>query len=160
RRLPGGSALASITGSGLFAAVTGSSVATVATMARVSTDAIKRAGHSIKLAAGVVSAGGTLGVLIPPSIVLVLYGVVTSENIGQIILDALGPGLLTILAYSITAMTIVTIENRKNSPLVEQYGYEEADSDTATVVDQLKPMLDIIGVVYLAIIFFVSIGTI
>ena len=78
-RLPGGTALASIAGSGLFAAVTGSSVATVATMARISTNAIISAGHSIKLAAGVVSAGGTLGVLIPPSIVLVLYGVVTNE---------------------------------------------------------------------------------
>src|SRR5699024_8778193 len=103
-RLPGGTALASIAGSGLFAAVTGSSVATVATMARISTNAIISAGHSIKLAAGVVSAGGTLGVLIPPSIVLVLYGVVTNESIGDLLIAGIIPGLITIAAYSIIAI--------------------------------------------------------
>ena len=103
RRLPGGPALASLTGSGMFAAVTGSSVATVATMARVSTDAIVRAGYNVRLAAGVVCAGGTLGVLIPPSIVLVLYGVVTEESIGQLLIAGIGPGLLTIAVYAAPA---------------------------------------------------------
>lgn len=160
RRLPGGSALASIAGSGLFAAVTGSSVATVATMARVSTDAIKRAGHGIKLAAGVVSAGGTLGVLIPPSIVLVLYGVVASENIGQLLLAGIGPGLLTIAAYAITVILIVTIQNRKKVRATSQPNHHLTESDEAPNVDSFKPSLDIMGVLFLAVIFFVSIGTI
>ncbi|MGB7507706.1 MAG: TRAP transporter large permease subunit, partial [Mycobacterium sp.] len=106
RRLPGGPALASLAGSGMFAAVTGSSVATVATMARVSTDAIVRAGYSIRLAAGVVCAGGTLGVLIPPSIVLVLYGVVTEESIGQLLIAGIGPGLVTIAAYAVAIVAL------------------------------------------------------
>ncbi|PCC52172.1 TRAP transporter large permease [Brevibacterium aurantiacum] len=157
RKLPGGSALASIAGSGLFAAVTGSSVATVATMAKVSTDAITKAGHGFKLAAGVVCAGGTLGVLIPPSIVLVLYGIVASESIGQLLLAGIGPGLLTILAYGVTAMLIVTIENRraKSNPDVTS-----APKVQTTDSNQKKPKLDFVGVAFLTVIFIASIGTI
>ncbi|ANW64513.1 C4-dicarboxylate ABC transporter permease [Mycobacterium sp. djl-10] len=154
RRMPGGPALASLAGSGLFAAVTGSSVATVATMARVSTDAIVRAGYGIRLAAGVVCAGGTLGVLIPPSIVLVLYGVVTEESIGQLLIAGIGPGLLTIALYALTIVLLV-IWQRRRTP----------SADISATVDQPAtpehpPRLDIIGFLYLVVIFAVSIGTI
>lgn len=154
RRMPGGPALASLAGSGLFAAVTGSSVATVATMARVSTDAIVRAGYGIRLAAGVVCAGGTLGVLIPPSIVLVLYGVVTEESIGQLLIAGIGPGLLTIALYALTIVLLV-IWQRRRTP---------SDETSATVDEPATPehpaRLDIIGFLYLVVIFAVSIGTI
>lgn len=126
-RLPGGEALSSLAGSGLFAAVTGSSVATVATMARVSTEAICKAGLSTKLAAGVVCAGGTLGVLIPPSIILVLYGVVTGENIGQLLLAGIGPGLLTLAAYAATVVIIVAVTRKKSSAAL----YDEVKAGAA-----------------------------
>lgn len=157
RKLPGGSALASIAGSGLFAAVTGSSVATVATIARVSTDAITKAGYGLRLAAGVVCAGGTLGVLIPPSIVLVLYGVVASESIGQLLLAGIGPGLLTILAYAVTAMLIVTIQKKRSSKNVPTNNQAAVRSHHA---DEAKPKLDVMGVLFLGAIFLASIGTI
>lgn len=154
RRMPGGPALASLAGSGLFAAVTGSSVATVATMARVSTDAIVRAGYGIRLAAGVVCAGGTLGVLIPPSIVLVLYGVVTEESIGQLLIAGIGPGLLTIAVYAVTIVLLVMWQRRR-APQPEV---------SSTVDEAAAPehpaRLDVIGFLYLAVIFAVSIGTI
>lgn len=161
-RLPGGSALASLAGSGLFAAVTGSSVATVATMARVSTDAIVKAGLGLRLAAGVVCAGGTLGVLIPPSIVLVLYGVVASESIGQLLLGGIGPGLLTILAYAATAMIIVSVRRRRHR--AEAAETDAADggrggTSTATRADTATKV-DVMGVVFLGVIFGTSIGTI
>lgn len=156
KKLPGGSALASLAGSGLFAAVTGSSVATVATMARVSTDAIVGAGHNIRLSAGVVCAGGTLGVLIPPSIVLVIYGVVTGESIGRLLLAGIGPGLLTIIAYAITIILIVLMSRRRNS--IESTGLQNDDFKETKKVTPSK--LDLMGGVYLAIIFLVSIGTI
>ncbi|WP_372741374.1 TRAP transporter large permease [Neptunomonas sp.] len=153
KKLPGGAALASLAGSGLFAAVTGSSVATVATMARVSTTAIVRAGHSIQLAAGVVCAGGTLGVLIPPSIVLVLYGVVTGESIGRLLLAGIGPGLLTIAAYAATIIVLVLIARRKTPG--------EPDSLSNPRVEAVEDVkLDLMGGAYLAVIFSVSIGTI
>ncbi|WP_293780838.1 TRAP transporter large permease [uncultured Aeromicrobium sp.] len=163
RKLPGGSALASLAGSGLFAAVTGSSVATVATMARVSTDAIVKAGLGLRLAAGVVCAGGTLGVLIPPSIVLVLYGVVAEESIGQLLLGGIGPGLLTILAYAATAMIIVSLRRRgiaRREAAAAVAGAEVGGGTATAVRVEETTKLDISGVLFLAVIFGVSIGTI
>lgn len=176
RRFPGGAALASLSGSGLFAAVTGSSVATVATMARVSTDAIVKAGHGIRLAAGVVCAGGTLGVLIPPSIVLVLYGVVTGESIGELLLAGIGPGLLTILLYAITIVLMVLTARRKkaraNAPKEREPAMAGGASATsasestvaaegeATGEGTPEPKLDLFGFMLLVVIFMVSIGTI
>ncbi|WP_067597238.1 TRAP transporter large permease [Nocardiopsis listeri] len=178
RRFPGGAALASLSGSGLFAAVTGSSVATVATMARVSTDAIVKAGHGIRLAAGVVCAGGTLGVLIPPSIVLVLYGVVTGESIGELLLAGIGPGLLTILLYGITIVLMVLAARRKRDRVNASKEREPAmaggSSASATTTSEPtgsagekatgegvpEPELDLFGFMLLVVIFMVSIGTI
>ncbi len=156
KRLPGGSALSSLAGSGLFAAVTGSSLATVATMARVSTDAIVQSGHNIRLAAGVVCAGGTLGVLIPPSIILVLYGVVTGESIGRLLLAGIGPGLLTIAAYALTIMIIALI-SKKN---ISKETSDLLDEKSKDINNSITPKLDIMGGIYLATIFMVSIGTI
>lgn len=175
RKLPGGTALASLSGSALFAAVTGSSVATVATMARVSTDAIVAAGHRIRLAAGVVCAGGTLGVLIPPSIVLVLYGVVTDENIGHLLLAGIGPGLLTVLAYAVTIVVVVTLDRRRASVPAGQLNPGHTSPGNTTAINKaaekvLTPApavpavrsakLDLTGFGFLVVIFLVSIGTI
>lgn len=154
RKFPGGPALSSLAGSGLFAAVTGSSVATVATMARVSTDAIVKAGYGIRLAAGVVSAGGTLGVLIPPSIALVLYGVVTEESIAQLLLAGIGPGILTIILYAVTIITMVTLRRREKGIT------EEADAVQSSEESANSARLDISGGLYLVVVFAVSIGTI
>lgn len=160
RRLPGGPALASLAGSGMFAAVTGSSVATVATMARVSTDAIVRAGYNIRLAAGVVCAGGTLGVLIPPSIVLVLYGVVTEESIGQLLIAGIGPGLLTIAAYAVTIVSVVSWHRRRAGRVGSKPPAEVGQEPAAETAAEQPGRLDITGFLYLAVIFAVSIGTI
>ncbi|RJN31891.1 TRAP transporter large permease [Nesterenkonia natronophila] len=161
RRVPGGAALASLTGSGFFAAVTGSSVATVATMARVSTDAIVRAGHGVRLAAGVVCAGGTLGVLIPPSIVLVLYAVVTGVSIGPMLLAGVGPGLLTIAAYAATIMILVVLKKRRDQAAsdVSYPSTATRESEPQATVGVLK-RLDLMGLLFLSVIFMVSIGTI
>lgn len=162
RRLPGGPALASLAGSGMFAAVTGSSVATVATMARVSTDAIVRAGYSIRLAAGVVCAGGTLGVLIPPSIVLVLYGVVTEESIGQLLIAGIGPGLLTIAVYALTIVALVAWQRRRatdRADVLAGAGSGSASTDVDEPPAEASTR-DITGFLYLVVIFAVSVGTI
>lgn len=162
RRLPGGPALASLAGSGMFAAVTGSSVATVATMARVSTDAIVRAGYNIRLAAGVVCAGGTLGVLIPPSIVLVLYGVVTEESIGQLLIAGIGPGLLTIAVYALTIVALVAWQRRRTADRAEAMVGAVSGSASAELDDQPAEAgsRDVTGFLYLVVIFAVSVGTI
>lgn len=167
-KVPGGAALASLSGSGFFAAVTGSSIATVATMARVSTDAILKAGYSIRLAAGVVCAGGTLGVLIPPSIILVLYAVVTGVSIGPMLLAGIGPGLLTIAAYAVTVVLLVTVQRRRRARAAVASGGEgpasNASDEQAAPLgsdpDRRTPKIDGWGLLFLSIIFLVSIGTI
>jgi C4-dicarboxylate transporter, DctM subunit len=101
RWLPGGLAIATIGACAGFAAVTGSSVATVATMGRISVTEMERYGYSRRFAAGVVGASGTLGVLIPPSIVLVLFGIVTGESVGRLLIAGIIPGVISALAYAV-----------------------------------------------------------
>ncbi len=95
----GGLAMATIVACGGFSAVSGSSVATAATMGRVAIPEMRRFGYSDRLAAGAVAAGGTLGILIPPSVVLVIYGILTSTDIGQLFAAGVLPGLLGIALY-------------------------------------------------------------
>jgi len=95
----GGLAMATIVACGGFAAVSGSSVATAATMGKVAIPEMRRFGYSDRLAAGAVAAGGTLGILIPPSVVMVIYGILTSTDIGKLFAAGILPGLLGILLY-------------------------------------------------------------
>lgn len=98
-RLPGGLGVATVAACAGFAAVTGSSVATAATMGRLSISEMRKYGYSASFASGIVAASGTLGVLIPPSIVLVIYGVVTGVSIGRLLIAGIVPGILSAIAY-------------------------------------------------------------
>ncbi|TSA13059.1 MAG: TRAP transporter large permease [Betaproteobacteria bacterium] len=95
----GGLAMATIAACGGFAAVCGSSVATAATLGKVAIPEMRRFGYADSLAAGSVAAGGTLGILIPPSVVMVIYGILTSTDIGKLFAAGILPGLLGILLY-------------------------------------------------------------
>ncbi len=115
RRLPGGLGLATILACGCFAAVSGSSVATVATVGRTSVDEMRRYGYSPAFAAGIVGAAGTLGVLIPPSVILVLYGIITGESIGALLIAGIVPGLLSATLYALA----VGVRARLNPALIQ-----------------------------------------
>lgn len=97
----GGLAIATIASCGGFSAVCGSSLATAATMARVAVPPMQKYKYSDALAAGSVAAGGTLGILIPPSIALVLYGIMTESDIGKLFAAGLMPGILGIVLYMV-----------------------------------------------------------
>ena len=96
----GGLAVSTIGGCAGFGAVCGSSIATGATMAAVALPEMRRHGYSGALATGTLAAGGTLGILFPPSIILVLYAIITEQSIGKLFLAALLPGVLATLGYS------------------------------------------------------------
>ena len=98
----GGVAMSTVAASGGFSAICGSSVATAATMAKVALPEMKRFGYPDTMATGVIASGGTLGILIPPSVVLALYGVLTDQDIGKLFIAGLVPGLLAIALYMIT----------------------------------------------------------
>ena len=97
--LPGGLALASVAACGLFAAISGSSLATAAAMGRIAVPEMLRSGYDKRLATGAVAAGGTLGALIPPSILMVVYGIFAEQSIGQLLIGGIVPGILTGLSY-------------------------------------------------------------
>ena len=89
--------MATILSCGGFSAVCGSSVATAATMAKVAMPPMRKFKYEDSLATGAIAAGGTLGILIPPSVILVIYGIMTSTDIGPLFLDVIIPGLLSIV---------------------------------------------------------------
>lgn len=104
RGVPGGLAVATLTACAAFAAVSGSSIATVISIGNLAITEMKRAGYEMHIAAGVVGAAGTLGILIPPSVPLVIYGVLTGESIGALLMAGIGPGLLTATVYGVSIM--------------------------------------------------------
>jgi len=98
----GGLAMAAIGASAGFGAVCGSSLATASSMGRVALPELQRAGYSGALSTGALAAGGTLGILIPPSVVLVIFAILAEENIEKLFTAALIPGLLAMFGYMIT----------------------------------------------------------
>ncbi|MBB6469107.1 tripartite ATP-independent transporter DctM subunit [Aminobacter lissarensis] len=98
-RLPGGLLHTNVVASGVFAAVCGSSVATAATICSVSVPPLRRRGYNESLALGSIAAGGTLGILIPPSVMFIVYGVLVEESIGELYIAGIVPGLLMIVVF-------------------------------------------------------------
>jgi tripartite ATP-independent transporter DctM subunit len=95
----GGLAMATIVACGGFSAICGSSLATAATMSQVAMPAMRNYGYADSLAAGSIAAGGTLGILIPPSVILVIYGILTETSIGKLFAAGVLPGLLGVVCY-------------------------------------------------------------
>ena len=105
----GGMAVAAVGACAGFGAVCGSSLATASTMGQVALPELKRHGYSDRLSTGVLAAGGTLGILIPPSLILVIYAIITEQNIIKMFVGALIPGILAAIGYMITVMIYVWI---------------------------------------------------
>lgn len=105
----GGLALATIGACGAFSAICGSSVATAATMSQVALPEMQRYKYSEGLATGSIAAGGIIGILIPPSVVLVLYGILTETSIGDLFIAGVVPGILTILGFMLVIAIITRI---------------------------------------------------
>ncbi len=103
----GGVAMAAVGACAGFGAVCGSSLATASTMGQVALPEMRKRGYSNDLATGVLAAGGTLGILIPPSIILVIYAILTEQNIVKMFIAALVPGLLAAAGYMLTVALYV-----------------------------------------------------
>ncbi|MEM7781572.1 MAG: TRAP transporter large permease [Pseudomonadota bacterium] len=100
-RLPGGIAIASVAGCGGFSAISGSSIACASTMGRICTPEMLKLNYDERLATASVAAGGTLGSLIPPSILFIIYAIFTETSIAQLFLAGIVPGLLSLLGYAL-----------------------------------------------------------
>ncbi len=103
-RIPGGLGVAVVLACGLFAAMAGSSPATCSAIGSSGIPEMRRRGYSPGFAAGLVAGGGTLGILLPPSIVLILYAVAAEQSLGRLFLAGIGPGLLLVVLFAGYAM--------------------------------------------------------
>lgn len=105
---PGGLGIATLLSCGMFSAISGSSVATAATVGTVAIPEMTKRGYGKPFVFGLLAAGGTLGILIPPSIPLIVYGVISEESIGKLFLAGIGPGLLLIVLFSVYSVANAT----------------------------------------------------
>jgi TRAP-type C4-dicarboxylate transport system permease large subunit len=120
----GGLAMATIVGCAGFGAICGSSIATAATFAKVAYPSMKRFGYADYLATGAIAAGGTLGILIPPSTIMVIYGIMTETNIGKLFAAGVLPGILATLLLCL-AVQYVTWRDPKAGPPGERLPWRE-----------------------------------
>ncbi|WP_353987546.1 TRAP transporter large permease [Ruicaihuangia caeni] len=182
RRIPGNLGVATILACGGFAAVTGSSVATAATFGRVAVSRMAARGYRPDAAAALVAMGGTLGVLIPPSVVLVVYASLTGSSIGKLLLAAVLPGLTTMAVYIIFVIVLykrgffdpqrlskkVAAAERRAVAVGATVGAGGTGVTTATLDAPLrnavrpeKPVVtrkNIVGAFYVALLFAIVIG--
>jgi tripartite ATP-independent transporter DctM subunit len=124
----GGLALATVVACGGFAAISGSSLATAATMTKVAMPPMRRYGYDGGLAAGTIAAGGTLGILIPPSVPMVIYGLLTETDIGMLFIAGIVPGMVMIALYAVSILIVTTIKpewgpRAPRIPLSERWPY-------------------------------------
>ncbi|MEZ5738303.1 MAG: TRAP transporter large permease [Burkholderiaceae bacterium] len=106
---PGGVAQATVLACAGFSAVSGSSLATAATMAKVAMPHMRRYGYDDRLSSGVVAAGGTLGIMIPPSVPLIIYGLVAQQDIGKLFIAGMVPGALLVALYLLAVFVSVKL---------------------------------------------------
>ena len=146
----GGLAVATIGGCAGFGAVCGSSLATAATMGSVALPEMRRYGYSGALATGTLAAGGTLGILFPPSIILVIYAVITEQSIGKLFLAALVPGVIATLGY-LAAIGVYVRVNPAAGPAAPPMPLGERLRSLGKVWPVLAIFLAVIGGIYLGV---------
>lgn len=140
----GGLALATVGGCGAFAAICGSSLATAATMSQVALPEMRRYNYDDRLATGAIAAGGTIGILIPPSVLMVLYGLLTETSISKLFLAGILPGILTVIVF----MAVISAVTR----IRPEYGPR---AERAPLQARLRAIREVWGV---ALLFILVIG--
>ena len=143
--LPGGLAIATVGACAMFAAICGSTIATATTMGAVTLPEMKRYGYDDRLATGTVAAGGVLGIMIPPSTIFIVYGIMTQQSIGKLFAAGILPGLLLAALMSVTILLTV----KANPALVRM------PAPRTTLVEKLKSLS---GATDMTIIFAVVMG--
>lgn len=120
----GGLAHATIAACAGFGAICGSSIATAATMSKVAYPSMKKLGYSDALSTGVIASGGTLGIMIPPSTIMVIYGIVTETHIGKLFAAGVLPGILTAILLML-AVVFMTMRDPEHAPAGEKFTWKQ-----------------------------------
>ncbi|MFG1357563.1 TRAP transporter large permease [Xanthobacter pseudotagetidis] len=144
-RMPGGLVIANIFACGLFSALCGSSPATAAAIGKVGIPEMLRRGVPRALAAGSIAAGGTLGILIPPSITFIIYGLVTETSIARLFLAGVVPGILLVLIFSAYAW-LASWRAARGAPVTERFSLKEK-------LDGIGRVLPFLGIIVAVTVF-------
>lgn len=158
-RVRGGLAMACVIASAFMAAVIGSSTASTATMSTAAFPTMKEVGYSDKLAVGVIAISGTLAIMIPPSIILIVYGVLTEVSIGKLLIAGIGPGLLTIAGYT-AAILVMGLWRPEAMPARSGFNRAQAVASLKTVWPVFLLMTVVIGSLYSGIATPTEVGAI
>lgn len=142
--LPGGLAVATVFGAAGFAAVTGSSVACAAAMGRIAVPEMMRHRYDVSLATGTVAAAGTIGALIPPSILLIIYGIIAEVPISRLFLGGVGAGLLTAFGY----VMVITIRATINPELAPRLTETVPLAEKVTALKDTWPVILLMACVF------------
>lgn len=143
----GGLAHATVAACAGFGAICGSSIATAATMSKVAYPSMKKLGYSDALSTGVIAAGGTLGIMIPPSTIMVIYGIVTETHIGKLFAAGVLPGLLT-AALLMLAIVVVTSRDPEHAPAGELSSWDERWAALRGIWGVLLLVILVLGGIY------------
>lgn len=146
-RFPGGLAHAGVGACGVFAAVSGSSLATAATLGMVACPEMIRRGYSPRLAYGSIAAGGTLGILIPPSIPMIIYGAATGAPIATLFIAGIVPGALIVLTFMATIFIWATLM-RGAAPAAERFAWRERFASLLQILPIVLLVAAVLGVLY------------
>lgn len=147
----GGLALSTIASCAGFAAISGSSIATAATLTKVALPEMRRVGYCDSVSSGVIAAGGTVGILIPPSIVLAVYGIITEQNIGTLFIAGLVPGLLAVALYMLT-VTLIAHLRPASMPVGTRHSWGEAFAALRSVWAIGLLFVLVVGGIYLGVV--------
>jgi len=143
----GGLALASVAACAGFSAINGSSVATAATMTQVALPEMRRAGYNPGFSAGLIAAGGTLGIMIPPSVIMVLYGIMTETDITKLFAAGIIPGLLAVVFYS-AVVAFMGWRRPQAMPRGERHGWAERFASLRELWAVLVLFMFVLGGIY------------
>ena len=146
---PGGLGIATIVSCGIFAAISGSSVATAATIGSVAIEEMSKRGYPKHFVYGLVAAGGTLGILIPPSIPMIIYGVVTEESIVDLFKAGIGPGLMLATLFILFSFVYATF-SRDYQPQ-PRASWEERKKSSLRALPTILLAVIVIGGIYLGV---------
>ncbi|MGO2241735.1 MAG: TRAP transporter large permease [Halomonas sp.] len=144
----GGLAIAAVGSCGIFSAISGSSLATASTMTRVALPEMERYGYNRGLATGALAAGGTLGIMIPPSIALLIYAILTEQSVGDMFMAGLIPGLLGLVMYALTVTVVMHLR-----PTLAIAGEPTSWKEKLASISGLVPFFGVFLIMILGIYF-------
>ena len=151
KKLPGGLIHVNVVGCALFAAISGSSAATVATVGKMSIPELRKRNYPEKILLGSLAGSGTLGLLIPPSIILIIYGVTVQESIAKLFVAGIIPGIMIALIF-MSYVILWSLFNKKEMPrMINQYSFADKIKKSGQLFPVILLILSVIGSIYTGI---------